>query len=101
MFNALKVLIFGGKPSKERRRLPRARKIPAQETYITKQQIAIKVTEKMSQNLWDWFVLLGWREIDITTNRRKIRRLHDDTFAKFAQATAPEREVLHQNLFNK
>lgn len=101
MFSALKALIFGGKPSKERRRLPHAKKPPAKETYIAKQQIAIKVTEKMSPDLWDWFVLMGWREVDIKTNRRKIRRLHDDTFAKLAQATSAEREVLHRNLFNK
>ncbi len=101
MLDALKTFIFGGKPSKERRRLPHARKIPAQETYIVKQQIAIKVTEKMNQDLWVWFELMGWREVDIKTNRRKIRRLHDDTFAKLAQATAEEREVLHRNLFNR
>lgn len=34
MLDALKAMIFGGKPAKERRRLARAGKVPAVGTYI-------------------------------------------------------------------
>lgn len=53
MFGALKTMIFGGKPAKERRRLVGVSKRPAINVYITKQQIAIKVTEPMTAELWD------------------------------------------------
>lgn len=101
MFNALKTMIFGGKPAKERRRLAAAKKPPLKDSYIVKQQIAIKVTEKMRPDLWDWFVLMGWREVNLETNRRKVRRLHDGTFAKLAEAKPAEREVIYRDLFNK
>lgn len=37
MFDALRPLVFGGKPSKEGRRLPHAGKSPAINAYIAKQ----------------------------------------------------------------
>ncbi|MFA7350044.1 MAG: hypothetical protein WC009_04750 [Methylotenera sp.] len=100
MFDALKTMIFGGKPAKERRRLVRASKRPAINVYITKQQIAIKVTEPMTTELWDWLVLMGWREVDIKSNRRKITRLHDETFSKLANAKPVEREAVYRAILN-
>ncbi len=101
MFDALKTMIFGGKPAKERRRLARASKRPAIDAYITKQQIAIKVTEPMTAELWDWLVLMGWREVDIKSNRRKIRRLHDETFAQLVNAKPAEREAVYRAILNR
>lgn len=101
MFDALKAMIFGGKPAKERRRLARAGKVPAVGTYIAKQQTAIKVTERMPVELWDWFVLMGWREVDVKTNRRKIRRLHDETYANIAQAKPMDREAVYRTIMLK
>lgn len=101
MLDALKAMIFGGKPAKERRRLARAGKVPAVGTYIAKQQIAIKVTERMPIELWDWFVLMGWREVDVKTNRRKIRRLHDDTYASISQAKPMDREAVYRAIMQK
>jgi hypothetical protein len=98
MLNTLKVKLFGGKPSKERRRLARVGKLPIIGAYIAKQQIAIKVTEPMHSSLWEWLVLIGWREVDIKTNRRKIRRLHDDTFSKLARAQPLDREAVYKEI---
>jgi hypothetical protein len=101
MFDALKTMIFGGKPTKERRRLARASKRPPIGAYITKQQIAIKVTESMTTELWDWLVLMGWREVDIKSNRRKIRRLHDETFSQLVAAKPVERESIYRVILNR
>lgn len=100
MLNTLKVMMFGGKPSKERRRLARVGKLPAIGTYITKHQIAIKITESINSGLWEWFVLMGWREVDIKTNRRKIRRLHDDTFSRLARAEPIDREAVYREVLD-
>lgn len=101
MFSAIKAMIFGGKPAKERRRLARAGKLPAVGTYIAKQHTAIKVTDRMPIELWDWFVLMGWREVDVNTNRRKIRRMHDDTYASIAQAKPIDREAVYRAIMQK
>jgi hypothetical protein len=101
MFVALKTMIFGGKPAKERRCLVRAGKRPAVNVYITKQQIAIKLTEPITAELWDWLVLMGWREVDIQSNRRKITRLHDETFSKLANARHDEREAIYRSILNR
>jgi hypothetical protein len=70
-------------------------------TYIARQQTAIKITQHMPAELWDWFVLMGWREIDVKTNRRKIRRLHDDTYASIAQAKPIDREAAYRAIMSK
>lgn len=101
MLNVLKAAIFGGRPNKERRRLARAGGVPAVGKYIGRQQVAIKVTSQMPVALWDWFVLMGWREVDVKTNRRKIRRLHDDTYASIAQAEPSEREAVYRAVMTK
>lgn len=98
MFNKLKVMIFGGMPDENRRRLARSGKVPALDSHIIKQQLVIKITEPMVQDLWDWLVLMGWREIDMKSNRRKVRRLGNDTFAKIAQADYSVREEAYREL---
>jgi hypothetical protein len=101
MFDALKTLVFGGKPSKERRRMPRAGKPPAINAYIAKQQTAIKITTPVNQELWDWLVLMGWRELDVKSNRRKIRRLDDRVFSKLVQANQQDREAIYREILSK
>jgi len=101
MFDALKILVFGGKPSKERRRLPRAGKPPAINAYIAKQQTTMKITAPVNQELWDWLVLMGWREFEIKSNRRKIRRLDDRVFSKLAQADQQDREAIYREILGK
>ncbi|BCM24628.1 hypothetical protein [Methyloradius palustris] len=101
MFDALKTLVFGGKPAKERRHMPRVGKPPAINAYIAKQQTAMKITAPVTQELWDWLILMGWREIEIKSNRRKIRRLDDRVFSKLAQANQQDREAIYREILSK
>ncbi|MDP1596311.1 MAG: hypothetical protein Q8S46_05340 [Methylotenera sp.] len=54
----------------------------------------------MTTELWGWLVLMGWREVDIKASRRKIRRLHDETFSKLANAKPVEREAVYLAILN-
>ena len=47
MLNKLKVMLFGGKPDHERRRIPRAGKVPAVGGHIARQQLVMQITGPM------------------------------------------------------
>lgn len=98
MLNKLKVMIFGGKPDVERRRVPRAGSAPKNGAHISKNNMVIKVTDTISGDLWDWFVLMGWRETSMRNNRRKMTMLPQDSFFKIAKADLAEREVIYREL---
>ncbi|MGB2832895.1 MAG: hypothetical protein WBC07_08055 [Methylotenera sp.] len=56
------------------------------------------VTEVLSPDLWDWFVLMGWREIDLKTNRREVKLLPMNTFSIIARASISERESVYRQI---
>jgi hypothetical protein len=101
MFNKLKTMIFGGKPDKERRRLARVGDVPKLGSHITKQRGVMKVTVAMQPDLWDWLVLLGWREIDLKTNRRAVTKLSETSFFELAKASMAEREEIHNRIIRQ
>lgn len=98
MLNKIKVMLFGGKPNVERRRVPRAGAAPKNGAHISKNNLVIKVTDSISTDLWDWFVLMGWREVSMRNNRRKMTMLPQDTYSKIAKADLAEREVIYREL---
>lgn len=98
MLNKLKVMLFGGKPDVERRRVARAGSAPKNGAHISKNNMVIKITDTISGDLWDWFVLMGWREVSMRSNRRKMTMLPRDTYFKIAKADLAEREVIYRQL---
>lgn len=96
MLNKLKVMLFGGKPDHERRRTPRAGKVPAVGGHIGRQQLVMQITGPMPRELWDWFVLMGWREVNMKTNRRQVKMLPKAAFANIANANIGERETVYR-----
>ncbi|MGB4812953.1 MAG: hypothetical protein WBP13_10820 [Methylophilaceae bacterium] len=95
MLNKIKVMLFGGKPDEERRRIARAGKVPKMGAHITKGNLVFKITDSISTDLWDWFVLMGWREVSMRTNRRKLVMLPQSTYAEIAKASVAERELIY------
>jgi hypothetical protein len=98
MLNKLKVMLFGGKPSVERRRVPSAGNAPKVGAYIAKKDLVIKITDTITTEMWEWFVLMGWREISMRTNRRKLVILPQNAYAKLAKAGVAERELIYNQM---
>jgi hypothetical protein len=48
--------------------------------------------------MWEWFVLMGWREISMRTNRRKLVVLPQNAYAKLAKANSAERELIYNQM---
>lgn len=88
----------GGKPAKERRRLPAAGPCPNPGASVVRRNLAMKVTEPISREFWDWLVLVGWREVRMAKNRRRYKTLPADTFGRLARATPAMRDALYREL---
>lgn len=92
------MLLGGGKPAVERRRVPRPGPCPNVGASIVRRKWVMKITEPISQDFWDWLVLSGWREVRMSKNKRRYEALPADTLAKLRRSSAREREMLHSNL---
>jgi len=91
-------MLFGGKPSVERRRVSAAGKAPKIGAYVAKKDLVIKITDSITTEMWEWFVLMGWREISMRTNRRKLVVLPQNAYAKLAKANSAERELIYNQM---
>lgn len=84
----------------ERRHTPPAGPKPALGGYIAKRDVAMKVTGPLSMDLWHWLTILGWREVNVKTNRRKFYRLPKDTLEQLVNANTFERELVYEALIS-
>lgn len=99
MLKTLRELFFGGgKPRKERRRLPPPGPCPTMGASIVKRNVLMKVTEPVAAEFWDWLVLSGWREVRMSRNRRKYTPLPNSAFAKLARVAVHERDALYRRM---
>ncbi len=71
---------------------------PSVGASIVKRRVVMKVTEPVSSELWDWLVLVGWREVRMSRNRRKYRPVPDSAFGKLVRVAANEREALYRRM---
>ncbi len=55
------------------RQLPPAGHMPRVGSYIARDDVRVQVTTEMNDELWQWLAALGWREIDLGTDRRRYR----------------------------
>jgi hypothetical protein len=92
------MLLGGGKPAKERRRLAAPGPCPSVGASIAKRNVVMKVTEPISSEFWDWLVLSGWREVRMSKNRRKYTAVPNSAFGKLAHVAAQERDGLYRRM---
>ena len=92
------MLLGGGKPAKERRRLASPGPCPSVGASIVKRNVVMKVTEPISSEFWDWLVLSGWREVRMSKNRRKYQSVPVSAFNKLAHVAVREREATYQQM---
>jgi len=98
MLKTLRNMFLGGKPAKERRRVPPAGPCPSVGASIVKRNIVMKVTEPVSAEFWDWLVLCGWREVRMSKNRRKYTPVPSSAFGKLAHISAQDRDALYRRM---
>ena len=99
MLNILRnMLPGGGKPTKERRRLPAPGPRPNLGASIVNRDVVIRINEPISDEFWDWLVLSGWREVRMSKNRRKYKTMPSTAIRKLAHVTAQERDALYQRM---
>jgi hypothetical protein len=99
MLTAIRNLLgVGGKPAKERRRLPPPGHCPAIGASLVKRNVVMKVTESPSNEFWSWLVLAGWREVRMSKNKRKYIAAPAGAFARLSKATTQDREALYRRM---
>jgi len=94
----VQTLFRRGKPAKERRRLPAAGRCPKVGANICRRNMVMSVTDPLQQDLWDWLVLMGWREANMKPERRRYRRLPDSALKILISTDRAEREAVYQEL---
>jgi hypothetical protein len=94
----IQTLIRRGKPAKERRRLPAAGRCPDVGTKICRRNMVMTVTDPLQKDLWDWLVLMGWREATAKPERRRYRRLPESAVKVLINTDRAEREGVYQEL---
>lgn len=100
MFGGLMQMLFRrGRPAKERRRLPAAGGCPRVGAKICRRHVTMTVTQPLQQDLWDWLVLMGWREAKVGQERRRYKSLPEVTLKRLIVADRSEREVVYRDLF--
>lgn len=87
-----------GRPTKERRRLPSAGACPGVGSTICRRHMMMKVTQPLQQDLWDWLVLMGWREAKVRPDRRRYKRLPDTAIERLVSADRADREEVYQDM---
>lgn len=87
-----------GKPARERRRLPAAGRCPEVGKKICRRNMVMTVTDPLDRDLWDWLVLMGWREATAKPERRRYTRLPDTAMKILVSTDRAEREAVYQDL---
>ena len=72
--------------------------LPMAGRYIAMQNLLMRISEPIPSELWDWLVLMNWRETRMANNKRRYFRLPDDTISKLAQASQMELEAIYQDI---
>jgi hypothetical protein len=93
------MLLGGGKPANERRRLPRPGPRPNVGASVVRGRALIKLTDPISQEFWEWMVLAGWREVRMSKNKRRYEPMPADTLRKLMRSPPQEWEAIHQDMF--
>lgn len=92
------ILLRGKEPAKERRRLPRPGPCPGVGASIVRRNMVMKVSEPISPEFWDWLVLVGWREVRMSKNKRRYHHVPSGTFIRLAHVAAEERESIYRTM---
>jgi hypothetical protein len=96
----MQTLFRRGKPAKERRRMLAAGRCPDVGKKIFRRDMVMTVTDPLQQDLWDWLVLMGWRESTARTERRQYRCLPESAIKTLIRTDRADREGVYRELIH-
>lgn len=60
--------------------------------------VRMRITAPVTQELWEWMVLSGWRHIPVANDRRATVELPEDALAQLVRAAPSERNSVQARL---
>mgnify|MGYP001178341076 CR=1 FL=1 len=84
---------------KKRRGLPSG-PVPLLGASLIRGRLKMKVNEPVTEELWHWMLLLGWRANNVQNDRRSYTNLPGNALALLIAAGPDTRESVHARLIN-
>lgn len=82
-----------------KRRTPPTGLRPKVGAFIIHGEFRINVSQSISQDLWDWLVLCGWRTVPVKIDRRSYKEVPNEILVDLVNAPSFERNVIHARIF--
>lgn len=71
---------------------------PAVGSFIILGDTKMEVTHPLSQDLWSWMVLSGWRNVPVKEDRRQYTMWPKNALVQLMQSAPAERDACHARL---
>ena len=81
-----------------KRKAPTSKQFPKTGSFIVRANAQMLVTLDLSEDLWEWLILQGWRANSFPRERRQYALWPINSMAILAKAPPGERENLYQRL---
>jgi hypothetical protein len=81
-----------------KRKVPTSKQFPKSGSFIVRAEAQMMVTVDLTEELWEWLVLQGWRANSFPRDRRQYAQWPTNSMAILAKAPAGERENLYRRL---
>lgn len=83
------------------RRVPPPGPKPRYGAIIVCKDVQMEVDTDLDDDLWDWLVLMGWRQVGVRLDRRRYRRAPEGACAALKRAGLGERDMLNRRILRK
>lgn len=81
-----------------KRKAPTSKQFPKTGSFIVRTEAQMMVTMDLTEDLWEWLVLQGWRANSFPRDRRHYAQWPTNSMAILAKAPPGERENLYRRL---
>jgi hypothetical protein len=81
-----------------KRKVPTSKQFPKSGSFIVRAEAQMMVTVDLTEELWEWLVLQGWRANSFPRDRRQYVQWPTNSMAILAKAPPGERENLYRRL---
>ena len=86
---------------RQERVLPPPGPMPQIGSSIVCKKLRIRLKYPIDKDLWDWFIINGWRAVDMRTERREYTLLPDKALAKLIDLEESARDILLKQILQK
>lgn len=86
---------------KMERQLPPPGRRPPVGAYIAKEDVRMRVTVDLSEEIWRWLTLSGWRRIFLQSDRRRYRSAPRRGLERLVLAAPERREAIERAILQQ